>query len=148
MQAPQADQKPRLDSGLLAGLLEEAPSRRVLDLGCGDGRHARLLAEQGCQVVGIDASEAAIERARAHGVPEGVEFLLGEMGAVEGFVRGHFGLAICLGNTLSYLLNAESLSRMLVASWRFSWTPRAGRIVTSMRIWEVLPSIRRDRSSC
>lgn len=102
-------QNPVIDQ-LLAG----APSRRVLDLGCGDGRHARRLAQQGCDVVAIDASEAVLEQARAESISAGVEFLLGDMGAVERLVRGHFGAALCLGNTLPYLLSPESLSRMLI----------------------------------
>ncbi len=99
---------------LVERVLAGAPSKRVLDLGCGAGRHARWLAERGYSVVGIDASDAAIAQAKAEPVPEGVEFYLGDMGAVEGAVRGHFGGAICLGNTLPYLLTPESLSRMLV----------------------------------
>jgi SAM-dependent methyltransferase len=99
---------------ILEWFLEEAPSRRVLDLGCGVGRHARLLAEMGHEVVGIDGSEEVLEVAQDEGIPEGVQFLLAEMGAVEMAVRGHFGAAICLGNTVPYLLSAESLARMLV----------------------------------
>ncbi len=106
--------------GLVERVLAGAPSKRILDLGCGAGRHARWLAERGYSVVGIDASDAAIERAKAAPVPEGVEFYLGDMGAVEGAVRGHFGGAICLGNTLPYLLTPESLSRMLVGLRRRS----------------------------
>ena len=42
---------------------------RVLDLGCGDGSlGARLIAEKGCVVHGIDSDEAGVERARAKGV--------------------------------------------------------------------------------
>jgi SAM-dependent methyltransferase len=37
----------------------------VLDLGCGTGGHALELARRGYQVVGIDRSEAMLERARA-----------------------------------------------------------------------------------
>jgi len=64
--------------------------------------------------VAIDASEAALELAQAEPVPEGVEFLLGDMGAVERMVSGHFGAALCLGNTLPCLLSPESLSRMFI----------------------------------
>jgi SAM-dependent methyltransferase len=38
---------------------------RVLDVGCGVGRHARYLASQGFACVGIDASEAGLAFARA-----------------------------------------------------------------------------------
>ena len=106
---------------LIDRTLAKAPSRRVLDLGSGDGRDARLLARQGYAVVGIEASEATLEQARlllsaGHppDEPGSVEFLLGDMGAVERMVKGHFGAALCLGNTLPCLLSPESLSRMLI----------------------------------
>jgi len=95
-------------------VLADAPSKRVLDLGCGTGQHARFLVDQGCEVVAIDSSEAALERAQDEPVPAGVQFLLGDLGAVERIVRGHFGAAFCLGNTLPHLLSPESLSRMFV----------------------------------
>lgn len=38
--------------------------RSVLDLGCGTGRHAAILAERGYQVVGVDRSPTMIEAAR------------------------------------------------------------------------------------
>jgi len=39
-------------------------SKRVLDLGCGSGRDARVFSDAGCQVVGIDLSTELIEIAR------------------------------------------------------------------------------------
>ena len=38
---------------------------RVLDLGCGFGHHTRLLAELGCEAVGLDVSHAAISSAQS-----------------------------------------------------------------------------------
>jgi SAM-dependent methyltransferase len=102
------------ERGLLERVLSEAPSKRVLDLGCGNGRHARLLAESGCEVVGLDASETAIDLAQREPVPEGAQFIMTDLGAVERSVQGHFGAALCIGNTLPYLLSTESLSRMLI----------------------------------
>ncbi len=42
----------------------ESDKVRVLDLGCGNGRLSHLMAEQGCEVVGLDLSEGGIAIAR------------------------------------------------------------------------------------
>jgi SAM-dependent methyltransferase len=41
---------------------------RVLDVGCGAGRHASVLTAAGVDVIGVDHSPGAIEVARARGV--------------------------------------------------------------------------------
>ena len=49
----------------LPGILERHISgRRALDFGCGTGRSSRLLTACGFDVVGVDVSEAMVERAR------------------------------------------------------------------------------------
>ena len=45
-------------------LLELAPNARVLDIGCGHGRHALTLAERGAEVIGVDCAVALLDRAR------------------------------------------------------------------------------------
>ncbi len=52
-----------------APLLAQRKLTRVLDLGCGIGRHALFLAQQAFDVIGIDASEAALSEARARSTP-------------------------------------------------------------------------------
>jgi SAM-dependent methyltransferase len=56
----------------LLELLKLRPGDRILDVGCGPGRHAVLLAKAGLNVTGIDVSlrflELAAESARAAGV--------------------------------------------------------------------------------
>jgi 2-polyprenyl-6-hydroxyphenyl methylase/3-demethylubiquinone-9 3-methyltransferase len=45
---------------------------RVLDIGCGAGLLSESLAKAGCDVLGLDASEAAIEAARLHAAGQGL----------------------------------------------------------------------------
>ena len=48
----------------LVGVLGLEPGMRVLDVGCGPGRHAHALAERGIEVHGIDISDRFVELAR------------------------------------------------------------------------------------
>src|SRR5262245_14293225 len=52
--------------------LELGPGARVLDVGCGPGRHALALARRGIEVVGVDLSPDFVELARAAGRAEGL----------------------------------------------------------------------------
>ncbi|MEW9570198.1 trans-aconitate 2-methyltransferase [Rhodanobacter sp. Si-c] len=54
------------DRAILDAVLAHRP-RRVIDLGCGEGWLVRGLAEQGVDVLGIDAVPALVEAARAAG---------------------------------------------------------------------------------
>jgi SAM-dependent methyltransferase len=49
------------------------PGTRILDVGCGPGRHARALAARGMVVHGVDISQRFVELAR-DGAPDGVTF--------------------------------------------------------------------------
>lgn len=89
------------------------PSRRVLDLGCGTGEHARFFAEKGFEVVGVDVSDTMLERARESGVPAGVTYIEGDLAHVDTFVQGPFGGAVCLGNTLTHITSRQALVDLL-----------------------------------
>jgi len=60
----------RADSDLLPAVA----GRRVLDIGCGQGRMSRYLAGLGADVTGVDVSAAMLEKARAIG-PEGITYV-------------------------------------------------------------------------
>lgn len=50
----------------LVAAAEDLPPGRALDVGCGEGADAVWLAARGWTVLGIDVSEVALSRARAH----------------------------------------------------------------------------------
>ena len=98
------------EAPFLREVLAGAPSRRVLDLGCGTGEHARFLQEEGFEVTGVDASEAQLAQAREGG--PGPEFVKGDLAALGEAVSGPFGGAIALGNGLPHLF-PEKMPRFL-----------------------------------
>ena len=58
---------PALADAILTSL-DPQPGERILDVGCGDGTLTARLAAAGADVVGIDASPALVEVARARGL--------------------------------------------------------------------------------
>jgi SAM-dependent methyltransferase len=85
----------------LVDALGLAPGTRVLDVGCGPGRHAHALARLGCEVVGVDISERFVALA-AESAPPGASFMRtdaralafdGEFDAAISLCQGAFGLA-------------------------------------------------------
>jgi ubiquinone/menaquinone biosynthesis C-methylase UbiE len=59
-----ASEPVRLEVDGLYKLLELSPSSRLVDVGCGHGRHAIALAERGVDVIGVDFTVALLTRAR------------------------------------------------------------------------------------
>ena len=60
-------------------LLGLPASSRILDVPCGQGRHAHLLAEAGFDVRGLDYSAKLLEHARARGTGTRLRYVRGDM---------------------------------------------------------------------
>jgi SAM-dependent methyltransferase len=100
---------------LLEEVLVSGPSRRVVELGCGPGQHARALAEAGFEVVGVDRSESMLADATEEPLPPGLQFVRGDMTEVDRLVEGRFGAALCLGNALPHLDDEARLAAFAAA---------------------------------
>jgi ubiquinone/menaquinone biosynthesis C-methylase UbiE len=61
---PAPSHQARLQASGLWNLLQLSPASRVIDIGCGHGRHALALAERGPEVIGLDFADALLQRAR------------------------------------------------------------------------------------
>ncbi len=89
-----------------------APSgARVLDVGCGDGRHANRFAQLGYTVVGVDISERLIEKARAEAGSANASFE--RLDARRDLPAGPFDLALCLYDVIGSSGDAQDDLQML-----------------------------------
>jgi hypothetical protein len=82
---------------------------RVLDVGCGAGRHALYLQHRGHDVVGIDSSPGAVEVCRERGL-EKVQVL--SITSLSRFLGG-FDTILMLGNNLGLLAGPRRASWLL-----------------------------------
>lgn len=83
--------------GLIRSHLPSA--RSLLDLGCGTGRHALLLADRGYRVAGVDVSEEMLQAASAQGVP-GTAFHRGDLRSIR--LGASFDVVVSLFHVISY----------------------------------------------
>ena len=90
---------------------ELAHGTQAIDLGCGAGRNAVFLAQQGYQVTAIDFAPSAIRmlkaRAQSAGVKNSIQALVGSIGSALPLSSPAFDLAIDVTATNS--LNVEEL---------------------------------------
>lgn len=86
------------------GLATVGPRARILDVGCGDGRHVEALTIRGHDVVGADISLRLLERARARNVTRGA---FQAMDARKKLPDGPFDLAICLYDVIGSSVGSD-----------------------------------------
>jgi 2-polyprenyl-3-methyl-5-hydroxy-6-metoxy-1,4-benzoquinol methylase len=112
-----------LDPAHLA-LVGDVAGLRILDAGCGEGRFARMMAERGASVTGIDFSERMIELALAQeeSEPLGIEYLQADMADLGTLQSNTFDLAVAylsLVDVPDYQRGAAEVARVLKPGGRF-----------------------------
>jgi SAM-dependent methyltransferase len=116
----------RMSGRALGWLLDRgARPATVLDLACGAGAAAQVIAAAGCAVVGVDRSAAMLSIARARArdagydiafVEEDIRYLDEERGTINGEPgilgsSSSFDLASCFYDSLNYLIEDGDLAR-------------------------------------
>ena len=104
-----------------------APPMRILDVGCGTGRHAHELARRGHSVHGVDISARFVEIARSN-APAGATFERAD--ARELGFDAEFDVVICLCQGAFGMMTADGDDESVVAGMCRALTP-GGRIALS-----------------
>ena len=97
---------------------------RVLDVGCGAGRHSLHLQARGLKVTAIDHSPGAVKVCRLRGLKDVRRM---ELSAIGLFPAGHFDTVIMMGNNFGVLEN-PSRARVHLRRLHRATSPR-GRII-------------------
>lgn len=83
----------------------------ILDLGCGTGRHAKLLAKKGYAVVGVDQSEEMLDLARQDADSACLRFCCGDVADFHG--NTDFDVVTALFHVLDYQTSQQALTNTL-----------------------------------
>ena len=88
---------------------------RILDIGCGTGRHAIELARRGYAVTGVDLSESQVARAREKASAAGVRVDFRRLDARDLSFAGEFDLAIMICEGAFPLMETDEMNYRILA---------------------------------
>ena len=86
---------------------------RILDVPCGQGRHAHLLAEAGFDVDGLDYSTQLLDRARARGTGAQLRYTPGDMRRLPERWTGHFDAVVNLFTSFGFFIDPADDARVI-----------------------------------
>ena len=97
----------------LLELLELPVGARILDVPCGQGRHAHLLAEAGFDVAAIDYSAPLLARAKARGEGRTLRYRRGDMRRLPRSWSGRFDAVVNLFTSFGFFADARDDERVV-----------------------------------
>ena len=107
-------------------------SIKILDVGCGTGRHSIELATRGYSVTGIDLSEGQLAKARKVAVERGTEVRFLRMDAREFDFKGEFDLAIMLCEGAFPLMETDEMNYRILKNVHNSLKSQGKFIFTTL----------------
>lgn len=108
----------RSDLEAYAAIVTELEAQCVLDVGCGTGTFALMLAERGVEVVGVDPADASLDVARSKPGAEAARWVHGDATALPDDLAGRVDLAVMTGNVAQAIVEEKDWSRTLTAVGR------------------------------
>jgi SAM-dependent methyltransferase len=103
----------RREISRLIDLLALPVGARVLDVPCGQGRHAHLLAEAGLDVTGFDYSAYLLKEAKRRGTSDGLRYVRGDMRALPAKWTGRFDAVVNLFTSFGFFFDPEDDARVV-----------------------------------
>jgi SAM-dependent methyltransferase len=131
----------RTEVEFLERVLRVSPGAHLLDVPCGNGRHAVEFSARGYAVTGVDQSEEFIAEARSQSLAR-ARWVIGDMRELSWV--SEFDGAYCFGNSFGYLDRAEAgkflhgIARALKPGGRFA-------VESGMAAESILPGLLKTR---
>ncbi|HVH38659.1 MAG TPA: class I SAM-dependent methyltransferase [Gemmatimonadaceae bacterium] len=97
----------------LVELLELPSGARILDMPCGQGRHAHLLAEAGFDVDGLDLSAHLLAIAKKRGTGKTLRYRRGDMRKLPAAWTGRFDAVLNLFTSFGFFADARDDARVI-----------------------------------
>ncbi|MDB4881644.1 MAG: Methyltransferase type 11 [Gemmatimonadetes bacterium] len=97
----------------LIELLALPSGARILDVPCGQGRHAHLLAEAGFRVDGLDYSEHLVARAKERGTGPTLRYTRGDMRRLPARWTGRFDAVVNLFTSFGFFAAPADDARVM-----------------------------------
>src|SRR5713101_2027466 len=106
-------QRDRREVARLIELLGLSSGSRVLDVPCGQGRHAHLLAEAGFDVDGLDYSAELLAVARKRGTASNLRYTRGDMRKMPARWARRFDAVLNLFTSFGFFAHPSDDSRVI-----------------------------------
>ena len=103
----------RSDLDAYAAIVTELGAQLVLDVGCGTGTFALMLAERGVEVVAVDPAGASLDVARAKPGADKVRWVHGDATALPDELLGQIDLSVMTANVAQAIVDDRDWRRTL-----------------------------------
>jgi len=105
---------------------------KILDIGCGTGRHSIELAKRGYAVVGIDLSESLLKRAKEKASEQNLQIIFQKHDARNLTFLHEFGLVIMLCEGAFPLMETDEMNFQILQNAANALTPNGKMIFTTL----------------
>jgi ubiquinone/menaquinone biosynthesis C-methylase UbiE len=107
-------------------------SKRIVDIGCGTGRHSIELAKRGYKITGVDLSVSMLERARQKAGEAGVQITFLQHDARKLPFEGNFDVALMLCEGGFPLMETDEMNFEILRNVRRALVPGRKLIFTTL----------------